>query len=118
MWKLILLSTVQSVFLVTSQVFLKFAMAKMGPFRWSGAFLKEVVVNWPLDCSGISIAVATLLWMYILRHFEFSMAYPLISISYIFGMIVAVFVFHEAVPLTRWLGVLLIVAGVVLVAKN
>ncbi len=118
MWKLILLATVQSLFLVTSQVFLKFAMARLGTFRWSWAFLKEAVVNWPLACSGISIAIASILWMYILRHFEFSMAYPLISISYIFGMLVAVFVFHETVPFTRWVGVFLIVAGVVLVVKN
>ena len=118
MWRLILLSTVQSLFLVASQVFLKFAMARMGAFRLSWAFLKGVVVNWQLACSGVSIAVATILWMYILRHFEFSMAYPMISISYIFGMCVAVFVFHEAVPLTRWVGVMLIVAGVALVARN
>lgn len=118
MWKLILLSTVQSIFLVISQVFLKFAMAKMGSFRFSWEFLKELLGNWQLACSGISIAVATLLWMYILRHFDFSMAYPMISISYIFGMLVAVFLFHEVVPLTRWIGVFLIVAGVILVVRN
>lgn len=118
MWKLIVLSTIQSLFLVVSQVFLKLAMTRMGAFRFSREFLKEVLGNWQLACSGISIAVATLLWMYILRRFEFSMAYPMISISYIFGMLVAVFLFHETVPLTRWIGVFLIIAGVVLVAKN
>ncbi len=118
MWKLILLSTIQSLCLVISQVFLKFAMMRMGSFRFSWTFFKEALVNWPLACSGISIAVATILWMYIIRHFEFSVAYPLISISYIFGMLVAVFVFHEAVPVTRWIGVFLIVAGVALVAQK
>ena len=32
------------------------------------------------------------------------------------GMLAAVFVFHEAVPLVRWLGVGLIMAGVVMVS--
>jgi len=45
------------------------------------------------------------------------MAYPMISLSYIFGMFAAIFIFHEQVPLIRWLGVLLIIAGCVLIAK-
>lgn len=118
MWRLILLSTIQSLFLVTSQIFLKFAMMKMGSFRMSWEYFRELLFNWQLACSGIAIAIATMLWMYILKHFEFSMAYPMISISYIFGLLVAVFIFHEAVPLNRWIGVGLIVAGVVLVARH
>lgn len=118
MWKLILLSSVQCLFLVTSQIFLKFALVRMGNFRITWEYFRELLINWQLACSGIAIAIATLLWMYILRHFEFSIAYPMISISYVFGLLVAVFVFHETVPLNRWIGVGLIVAGVVLVARH
>ncbi|WP_298612150.1 EamA family transporter [uncultured Odoribacter sp.] len=118
MWKLILLSTIQSLFLVLAQVFLKFALARMGNFQLCRTYFRDLLVNWQLACSGGSIVIATLLWMYILRHFEFSMAYPMISISYIFGMLVAVFVFQETVPLTRWIGVILIMIGVILVAKH
>ena len=45
------------------------------------------------------------------------MAYPMVSLSYIFGMFAAILVFHEQVPLIRWAGVLLIMAGCVLIAK-
>lgn len=118
MWKLILLSTIQSLFLVLAQVFLKFALIRMGSFQFTWTFFRDFLANWQLACSGISIVAATLLWMYILRHFAFSMAYPMISISYIFGMLVAVFVFQETIPLTRWIGVFLIMIGVILVAKH
>jgi undecaprenyl phosphate-alpha-L-ara4N flippase subunit ArnE len=37
--------------------------------------------------------------------------------SYVFGMIAAVLIFHETVPATRWLGVLLIMAGCYFVAQ-
>ena len=57
-----------------------------------------------------------MLWLYILKHYPLSQAYPLISLSYVMGMLAAVFVFHEAVPLVRWLGVGLIMAGVVMVS--
>ena len=45
------------------------------------------------------------------------MAYPMVSLSYVFGMFAAMLVFHEQVPTVRWLGVLLIMAGCVLIAK-
>ena len=45
------------------------------------------------------------------------MAYPLASMSYVFGMLAAIFIFHEEVPLTRWLGVVLIMGGCYFIAK-
>jgi drug/metabolite transporter (DMT)-like permease len=118
MLKLLIISTVQCLFLVSSQIFLKFAVARMGVFTFSFSYLKQALVNWQLACSGISIVFATGIWMYILKHFDFSVAYPMISISYVFGMVAAIFVFHETVPPIRWIGVLLIMLGVFLVAKQ
>jgi undecaprenyl phosphate-alpha-L-ara4N flippase subunit ArnE len=45
------------------------------------------------------------------------MAYPMISLSYVFGMLAAMFIFHETIPLTRWVGVALIILGCIFVAK-
>ena len=117
MWKIILLSTVQCLFLSGGQVFLKFAMNSMEPFRLSAPFFRSLFANWYLLASGICMAIATLLWLYILKLFDFSVAYPMISISYIFGMLAAIFIFHETIPPLRWLGVLLIMAGVTFIAR-
>lgn len=117
MLKLLVLSTLQCLMLVTSQIFLKFAMARMGSFEFSWTYFKALLCNLPLAASGIAIACATILWMYILKHFEFSVAYPLISISYIFGLLAAVFIFHEAVPAVRWFGVAFIMVGVYFIVK-
>jgi undecaprenyl phosphate-alpha-L-ara4N flippase subunit ArnE len=117
MWKIILLSTLQCLFLSAGQVFLKYAMNRMGTLSFSRAFFGELLANWSLLAWGLCMGAATFLWLYILKHVEFSIAYPLISISYIFGMLAAIFVFHETVPLTRWIGVFLIMIGVSLIAK-
>ncbi len=117
MFKLILLSTLQSLFLVSSQIFLKLASKKINGFTFSWDYFKALLINWKLALSGISIASATLLWVYILKHFEFSVAYPMISISYVFGMLAAIFIFNETVPLSRWIGVGFIMAGVIIIAK-
>ena len=117
MFKLIAYTTIQSLFLASGQVFLKLAMMRMGKFSFTWKFFREAAQNWPFAACGMSMLLATLLWLYILRHYEFSVAYPLTSISYIAGMLAAILVFHEAIPITRWIGVILIMVGVFLVVK-
>ena len=111
------LAIVQSLLLVSGQVLLKFALERMLPFSWTAAFWKSVFVNWQFASCGLCYAAGSLLWFYILKHFPFSMAYPLVSLSYVFGMIAAILFFHEPVSLTKWLGVLLIMAGCYFIAK-
>ncbi|MDR2041627.1 MAG: EamA family transporter [Tannerella sp.] len=118
MLKLLFYSTLQSLCLVSGQIFLKVALAQIGKFSLSRQFVREALTTWQLAASGLCMALASLLWFHILKHYAFSVAYPMISISYIFGLLAAVFVFHESIPLTRWIGVFLIMGGVVLVAKG
>lgn len=115
--RLLLISIVQSLLLCGGQVLLKYALLRMGAFSWSVAFFVRNLTNWWFLGCGVCYGCATALWLYILKTFPFSMAYPMISLSYVFGMLAAIFLFHEQVPLVRWLGVLLIMAGCVLIAK-
>ncbi len=112
-----MISILQSLLLCGGQVLLKYALGRMGIFSWSWAFLVSQLTNWWWLGCGLCYLSATILWMYIIKTFPFSMAYPMISMSYIFGMFAAMFFFHESVPMTRWAGVLFIMAGCVLVAK-
>ena len=112
-----MISIIQSMLLCGGQVLLKLAMQKAGAFVWSLEFLTRNLTNWWLLACGICYGAATLLWMYIIKNFPFSMAYPMISLSYVFGMFAAIVFFHEQIPLTRWIGVFLIMTGCVLIAK-
>ena len=118
MWKLIVLSIVQCFFLAGGQVLLKLAISNVSKFRFNMVFVGEVLSNWYyLLASGASMTVASLLWLYMIKNFEFSIAYPITGISYIFGMLAAMFIFQEAIPMTRWIGVVFIVLGVMFIAK-
>ena len=117
MLKLVGLAIVQSFFLMLSQVFLKLAVMQFGPFQFTFAYIKSVFWNIHLIISGITAVSAISLWVYILRHYPFSIAYPLGSISYIFGLIAAVIIFHEHVTAMRWLGVCIIIVGIYFVTK-
>ena len=118
MWRIIPLAIFQSLLLTGGQVFLKLALMRMAPFGWNRAFWSSVFVNWQFAVCGLLFLTASLLWMYIVKVFPFSMAYPLVSLSYVFGMLAAILIFHEEVPLTRWVGVLLIMAGCMLMPAD
>jgi undecaprenyl phosphate-alpha-L-ara4N flippase subunit ArnE len=104
-------------FLAGGQVFLKFALAKTGQFTWTWKFFTALATNWQLAASGISMLMASLIWFYIIKHYELSLAYPLTSFSYIFGTLAAILIFNESVPPMRWIGVVFIMIGVACLSK-
>ena len=111
------LAVVQSLLLAGGQVFMKIGLQRMEPFGWNWNFWGSFFANWQFALCGLCYGAGSLLWFYIIKHFPFSMAYPMVSLSYVFGMIAAVVVFHEDVNAMKWIGVLLIMAGCYFIAK-
>lgn len=117
MLRLIGLSVIQSVMLSFGQLTLKLALEKMPSFSWGAAFWSSLLTNWWFLICGIMFGGASLLWMYILKHYPLNMAYPMASISYVIALVFAIVFLHETVSWNRWVGVALIMAGCVFVAK-
>ncbi len=115
--KLLLTSIVQCLCLAAGQVLLKCALNAMGPMSWSWRFFHSQLTNWWWLGCGMCFMAATVLWMYIIKHFPLSQAYPLISLSYVFGMLAAMIFFHEHIQLSHWIGVGLIMGGCLLIAQ-
>ncbi len=117
MIRLVILALIQSIFLAGGQVLLKFAMKVMPRFAFTAEFFRGFFTNWWFLGCGISFLISGLMWMYILKHWPLSVAYPLASLSYLFGTLAAYFIFHEPVSWSGWVGVLLIMAGCALVLR-
>lgn len=117
MWSIIPYAIIQSILLTGGQVFLKYALMRMPAFSWTRDFWASMLVNWHFAASGLFFGAASLLWVYIVKHFPFSIAYPLVSLSYVFGMFSAIIFFHEEVSAVKWMGVAFIVIGCFLIAK-
>ena len=117
MLRIIVLTVIQCLLLTGGQVCFKFAVEKIEKFQWAWAYFSQIFTNWWLLASGVLMILATVLWGYILKNYEFSVAYPITAFAYVFGMLAAIFIFHETVSLTRWIGVALIVMGVMFVIK-
>lgn len=117
MLKLLSITIAQSIFLCGAQILLKKAMAIMGKFSMTWAFFSNLMTNWYFITCGITFTIASVLWMYLLKHYPFSVAYPMSSMTYVFGMLSAMLIFHEHIAWTQWLGILLIMGGCVLIAR-
>lgn len=120
MWKYVILVLLQAGSLAGGQAMLKLFLNRMGKFQWSWDNFKQVSMEqgWILFLMMGFFGLSLLLWTYVLKKMEFSQAYPLSSLSFIFGMILAYFLFHESIPFTRWIGVVLIVVGCVLISMK
>lgn len=117
MWKIIYYAIAQSFLLASGQVFLKFALVKMRPFGMNWDFFCSLLQNWQFAVCGLLFGGSSILWMYIIKTFPLSVAYPMISLSYVFGMLAAILFFHETVSATRWIGMFFIMVGCALIAK-
>ena len=117
MIKMVSLVSLYSLLLTATNLLLKVSLKQFGPFSWSWGYFRNALLNPFFLLTGICALSVILLWMYILKRFDFSIAYPLTSISFIFGTMAAQWILHESVPTTRWIGVFIIIVGVFFVAK-
>lgn len=118
MLRFILLAFTQCILISSGQLLLKFAMNKMPKFAWTKDYWGGLFTNIPFVCSGICVLSGTILWMHILKHYDFSLAYPVSSLSYVIGMFAAALLLHETIPYTRWIGVCFILIGIFFMVKQ
>lgn len=80
-----------------------------------------IVAAWlslPFALAIVCLGTAMLAWIGALREFEVSQAYPALSLNYVIVMLLSRALFGEQIPARRWLGVLLIAAGVAYMAAG
>jgi drug/metabolite transporter (DMT)-like permease len=105
--------------LVVNQIFLKIWVQKNNIEVWPLNFnFFKSLLSLEILISVLSIGASGFLWLSLLKKIEFSVIYPLISISYIFGLLAAIFIFKESIPIIRWLGVFFIIVGVVFITHK
>ncbi|HYL91887.1 MAG TPA: EamA family transporter [Alphaproteobacteria bacterium] len=67
---------------------------------------------------GSCFVLATCLWLIGLQKVDLSYAYPLVSLGYVLVSLLAILFFKEKVEGGRWLAILMICAGVVMIAGS
>ena len=64
-------------------------------------------------CYGLSL----LFWLYVLSKIELSRAYPLVSLGYVFTLLLGHFLLNESVTCNKIIGVFFILVGVYFISR-
>jgi len=105
---------------VIGQVLMKQGMNQFGTFPLTQlpAKLFPMIFN-PWVFSGFLLfGISAIFWLVVLSRLDLSVAYPMVSLAYVLLTLAAVIFFKENVPLIRWIGILVICLGVILISRS
>ncbi len=105
------------------ETLLSYGMKKSGavnvaePSQWFSLVL-SVVRNPYITVGVVFLAVFFFLYLAALSWADLSFVLPLTAVSYIFAALLARFVLREEISLFRWIGTVVIMLGITLIALN
>lgn len=102
------------------QIALKHGMKQYGPLGQGGAMLGNLfsAVITPYVLLGLALyAVSSCFWLVVLSSWNLSYAYPMIATNYLLVVLLSRLFFKETVFPLQWLGIVLMVGGLILVAS-
>ena len=105
---------------IGGQLFMKVGMTRVGEFGSLSIFqyFLKAFTNIPVLIGFSLYFLSSLFWMMVLAKEDLSFAYPLLSMGYIIILVASMVLFKEDVSAVRWLGALVIMAGVVLISRS
>jgi undecaprenyl phosphate-alpha-L-ara4N flippase subunit ArnE len=68
--------------------------------------------------SVVLFAGGVFFWLYALARIDLSLAYPTVSSSYIVIAVASLLLFNEKIPPTRWVGMGIIIVGIIVMYRK
>jgi multidrug transporter EmrE-like cation transporter len=104
-----------------AQILMRQGMLQIGKIEFNRNFISEIpkmlssLWVWSsLVCYGISAIV----WMVVLSRVEVSFSYPFVALGFVIVALAGYFLFQEQITLPRMIGIALICAGILFVARS
>lgn len=104
-------------------ILMKIGAAHIGPvqidsFQQLFTFLFKLFTDLT-TLSGMGLYfLSAVIWSYLLTKLEISFVQPILALTYVATPILAIIFLREQVPLMRWVGILIIIVGVFVVARS
>jgi len=81
-------------------------------------FFFKLFTNIP-SLAGVSLYfLSAVTWAYLLTKLDISFVQPILALTYVVTPVLAIILLHEHVPAMRWVGILVIILGVFVVART
>lgn len=103
------------------QFILKSGMNQVGTINGSSGLVQafwRIFTN-KLVLMGLSLFGANaILWLLVLSREKLSFAYPMVAFAYVVTILLSKYALHEDIPLLRWVGLGVIIVGILMIAKS
>lgn len=104
-------------------IFMKVGASRIGVLEMNsisdGARFLQKAISSPYLVSGIFLYfLSAVIWSYLLTKLDISLVQPILALTYVVTPILAILLLQEKVSFLRWIGILVIIAGVAIVAKS
>jgi len=115
---------VSVLFAVGGQLLLKQGMNRVGSIELSAFWTTPVPTVWrifsnPLILAGLFLYVfSTAVWLVVLSQMDLSYAYPMLAFMYVLIPMASRLFLGERIPAMRWLGIVVVCVGVLIVARE
>lgn len=108
---------------VAGQLSMKAGMNKVGEikaedFKHPGDLIVRVLKSAWAVIGVVLYAISALFWLVVLSRVDLSVAYPIVAAGYVVVVFYSWLVFKEPVKWIAWIGLALIVAGVIITAQG
>jgi len=101
---------------IAGQMFLKKGVSNINLNPNLGSIVSAILTP-SLLLGFFFYGISAILWLFVLKSFPLSVAYPSLSLTYIFVLFLSAIFFNESLSLMKFLGVFLIFGGVVLINR-
>ncbi|MCW5316071.1 EamA family transporter [Nostoc sp. KVJ3] len=112
-----LLLIVVVLFGTTANVSLKYGLQISSPTKGGSTSILNLVLSRYFVIWFICYTFMTILWLYVLQTVPLSQAFPVLGLMYAFIPIASHYLLKEQVAFSQWLGISVIITGVVLVVN-
>ena len=122
--KSLLLIVISVLLSVLGQLLLKMGMTQVGPLNPKGGLgdLVQVGVqvfgNLKVIGGFAAYGISSLFWIAVLSKVNLSLAYPMLALNYVLIPLTAWLFLGEQIPSLRWLGVGIIIIGIVVISQT
>lgn len=100
---------------VSGELLLKAGVNRVGEFSPSLTVVMRTFTEWRVILGFGLIFAGSLFWLGVISRVDFSLAYPLLALSYVVSMIPAHFLLNETITANRVVGAIIIIVGVVVI---
>ncbi len=81
-------------------------------------FFGKFLTNFTIMSGMALYFLSAVAWLYLLTKLDISYVQPILALTYVVTPILAIFFLGETVPPMRWLGIVIIIIGVFIIART